>query len=56
MQEAKALDQRMVQLYRAGRYHEALPLAQRHLQITEKALGPEHPNTAASLNNLATLY
>jgi tetratricopeptide (TPR) repeat protein len=26
------------------------------LQIWEKALGPEHPNAAYSLNNLAMLY
>ncbi len=33
----------------------ARPLYQRALAITEKALGPEHPDTAASLNNLASL-
>ena len=26
------------------------------MAIREKALGPEHPDTAASLNNLAALY
>ena len=29
---------------------------QRALKIREKALGPEHPDTAASLNNLAALF
>ena len=29
---------------------------QRALAIREKALGPEHPDTATSLNNLAVLY
>ena len=37
-------------------YAEALPLYQRALKIREKALGPEHPDTATSLNNLAALY
>ena len=30
--------------------------SQRSLAIWEKALGPEHPRVAASLNNLALLY
>ena len=34
-----------------GNYAEAEPLYQRALAIREKALGPEHPDTAASLNN-----
>ena len=32
------------------------PLYQRALAIREKVLGPDHPNVAQSLNNLATLY
>ena len=39
-----------------GRYGEAEPLSQRALAIVEKALGPEHPHVAASVNNLAELY
>jgi hypothetical protein len=31
-------------------------LYQRSLAIREKALGPDHPDTALSLNNLAELY
>ncbi len=38
------------------RYAEAEPLLQRALAIRERALGPEHPHVAASLNNLAVLY
>ena len=38
-----------------GRYDEAEPLYKRALAITEKALGPEHPDMATSLNNLALL-
>ena len=39
-----------------GAYDKALPLYQRALQIVEKVLGPEHPRTATSLNNLALQY
>ena len=39
-----------------GKYEEAEPLYQRALTIREKALGPEHPDTASTLNNLALLY
>ena len=35
---------------------DAEPLYTRALAITEKALGPDHPDTAAQLNNLAGLY
>ena len=38
-----------------GRLCGARPLFERALAIHEKALGPEHPDTAASLNNLAVL-
>ena len=37
-------------------YQEAEPLYQRSLAILEKALGPDHPEVAATLNNLAALY
>jgi tetratricopeptide (TPR) repeat protein len=39
-----------------ARYAEAEPLYQRALAIYEKALGPDHPDTATSLNDLALLY
>ena len=38
-----------------GIYSEARPLFERAVAIYEKALGPEHPDTATSLNNLAGL-
>jgi tetratricopeptide (TPR) repeat protein len=38
-----------------GTYTQARPLIERTLEIREKALGPEHPDTAGSLNNLAEL-
>jgi CHAT domain-containing protein/Tfp pilus assembly protein PilF len=39
-----------------AQYVEALPLQQRALAIHEKTLGPEHPDIATSLNNLAYTY
>jgi len=38
-----------------GNYAQAQPLAERALAIREKVLGPEHPETATSLNNLGIL-
>jgi len=38
-----------------GRYDEVEPLYQRSLAIVEKALGPEHPDVATSLENYAPL-
>ena len=35
---------------------QAEPLYQRACTIYEKVLGPEHPDTAASLTNLAAYY
>ena len=37
-------------------YADAEPLYERALAIREKALGPDHPDVATSLNNLAGLY
>jgi hypothetical protein len=37
-------------------YAKAEPLLKRSLAIYEKALGPDHPDVARSLENLAALY
>ena len=37
-------------------YAEAEPLSQRAIVICERTLGPDHPDVAANLNNLASLY
>jgi hypothetical protein len=42
-------------LHRQGDLAAARPLYERALTIREKALGPEHPDTAVSLYNLALL-
>ncbi|MBU2621467.1 MAG: tetratricopeptide repeat protein [Proteobacteria bacterium] len=56
LEKANALNEKVEQLSKQGRYTEALPLAQQILEIRKKVLGPEHPDTAISLNNLALLY
>jgi len=53
---AEVLNQRVLELYQAGRYQEAIPLAEEALSIRREQLGDEHPNVATSLNNLAELY
>jgi tetratricopeptide (TPR) repeat protein len=37
-------------------YAKAEHFFQRALKVREKALGPDHPDTALALNNLALLY
>ena len=46
----------IAELSRAGKYSQAIPLAQRLLAEMEKAHGPDHRDVAAALNNLALLY
>ena len=55
-EEAMRLNHEFAMLLEAGKYDEAMPLAERALALFEKALGSMHPNVAASLNNLAELY
>src|SRR5262245_43105956 len=54
--EAEALHKLVIELFQAGKYGEAIPLAERVLAIREKSLGRDHPNVALALNNLALLY
>ena len=54
--DALILNNLALSLHRAGDYAQAEPLYKRALAISEKALGPEHPDVAQSLNNLAALY
>ncbi len=56
LQKANELSQEVLRLYQQGQYDEAIPLAERILAIREKDLGPEHPDTALALNNLAVFY
>jgi tetratricopeptide (TPR) repeat protein len=51
-----SLNRRVVELYHAGKYQEAILIARKLLEIREKTNGPEHLDTATSLNNLGELY
>ncbi len=48
--EAQRLDQQMSQLYLAGRYDEAIPLAERVIAILERTSAKEHPDTAKAVS------
>jgi CHAT domain-containing protein/Tfp pilus assembly protein PilF len=54
--EARQLCAQAEELYGQGRYKEAITPAQRAFAIYENVLGPEHPDTATALNDLAALY
>jgi tetratricopeptide (TPR) repeat protein len=54
--EWDALNQEVLELYRAGQYDRALVVAKKALDIAEKSTYPNHPSVATSLNNLAELY
>ena len=54
--EASDLNKCAIELDNAGRYSDAEPLYKRELEISEKALGPDHPEVATALSNLAFLY
>ena len=51
-----ALAARAAALYQAGKFSEAIPLAQRVLAIREKQLGPDHPDVVNAINDLAEAY
>ncbi len=52
---ATSLNNLALLLNNQGQYAAAEPLYRRSLAISEKALGPDHPDVALSLNNLAVL-
>ena len=54
--EVKAWRQQVQVLVQQGKFSEAIPLQQQVLAWTEKTYGPDHLDTATSLNNLAFLY
>jgi CHAT domain-containing protein/tetratricopeptide (TPR) repeat protein len=54
--EVAATSVRIAELSRAGKYSEALPLAQRQLESLEKTRCPADRDVAGALNNLAQLY
>jgi tetratricopeptide (TPR) repeat protein len=56
LEQALKINAEIVELFNAGRYADAIPLAQRELAIYEKVLGPNHPDVLTSLNTLAFFY
>jgi tetratricopeptide (TPR) repeat protein len=56
IEEWKTLTQEAATLYRQGKYDQAVVVAKKALEVAEKSAGPDHPDVAQSLNNLALLY
>src|SRR5437660_12818142 len=56
VEEAKRLGQQVEKLDEAGKYAEAVSLAERQLRILEAVLGKNHPDVATSLNDLGSLH
>lgn len=52
LQEADRTSAEMVKLFRQGKYEEALPLAQKVIQLREAELGANHVSVAAGWRNL----
>jgi len=50
------LNRRIQELYRAGKFKEAIPLAEKLVVLTKRTKGGADPVTATSLNDLAELY
>jgi CHAT domain-containing protein/tetratricopeptide (TPR) repeat protein len=56
LEQAAKLGQQVKRLDRQGKFKEALPLAQKVVELLKKLLTEKHPAYATSLNNLALLY
>jgi CHAT domain-containing protein/tetratricopeptide (TPR) repeat protein len=54
--EVGELNKKIIELYKAGRYADAILIAQQVVAIREKTLGPDHPDVAGALSDLATLH
>ncbi|MEI9478710.1 MAG: CHAT domain-containing tetratricopeptide repeat protein [Deltaproteobacteria bacterium] len=54
--EAERLSQQIVKLYQGGRYREAIPYAEKVLEIVKKNYGEDHLATAAIYAHLIALY
>ena len=50
--DPNALNQQVNQLIVQGKYQEAIPIAERAIEVSKRVRGPEQPETAAALNNL----
>ena len=54
--EWERLNKEATALYQKGEYDRAVVVAKEALEVAERAVGPNHPSVATSLNNLAALY
>src|SRR6266508_4365072 len=51
-----SLNKQITEMYEAGRFNQAIPMAWEFFELSEKSLGPDHPDTAMPLNVLALMY
>jgi CHAT domain-containing protein/Tfp pilus assembly protein PilF len=56
LQEAHKQNEGALKLQRAGKYDEALPLAECALETRKRILGPDHRDVAGAINSLAIIY
>src|SRR5208282_1491763 len=54
--EPNSLNQRVNQLIEQGKYQEAIPIAERAVEVAKHTLGPDHPKTADALNDLGFIF
>ena len=54
--DPNALNQQVNQLIEQGKYQEAIPIAERALEVANHTLGPDHPKTADALNDLGFIF
>ena len=54
--ELRDVQMQVKEMFKHQRYREAVPFAQKAIQMSEEEFGSEHPTTAAFVFNLAKLY
>lgn len=54
--EWETLNDEVMALYRQGTYDRAIEVAKKALQVAEQGTGPDHPDVATSLEDMAALY
>ena len=54
--DPNALNQQVNQLIEQGKYQEAIPIAERAVEVAKSNRGPEDPESATALNNLGHLF
>src|SRR5258708_7736720 len=54
--EESQLNTTLVELYKVGKFDEALPIARRLVELREKMFGAEDPVVGIALSNLAEIY